>query len=52
MGKIITIFGVIAAMVVFIAQLISIAMRGELLLESIVDAFITSVVLIVAAVPE
>ncbi|MDR2942432.1 MAG: calcium-translocating P-type ATPase, PMCA-type [Treponema sp.] len=52
MGKMITIFGVIAASVVFISQLITFAVRGEFVFQNIIDAFITSIVLIVAAVPE
>lgn len=52
LGKTITIFGIIAATVVFTAQIISFAMRGDLVLETVMDAFVTSIVLIVAAVPE
>lgn len=52
LGKTITIFGVIAAAIVFIAQIISFAMNGGLVLEDIMEAFVTSIVLIVAAVPE
>lgn len=52
LGKTITILGVIAAAVVFAAQLISFAARGSLVMEEAVEAFITSIVLIVAAVPE
>jgi len=52
MGKMITIFGIIAAIVVFISQLISFVIRGEFIFQNIIDAFITSIVLIVAAVPE
>lgn len=52
LGKRITILGVIAASVVFIAQLISFALHGGLQLEEVMEAFVTSIVLIVAAVPE
>lgn len=52
LGKMITILGVIAASIVFIAQLISFAMHGGLVLEEVMEAFVTSIVLIVAAVPE
>ncbi|MDR0300950.1 MAG: calcium-translocating P-type ATPase, PMCA-type [Treponema sp.] len=52
MGQMITIFGVIAAVVVFISQLVTFAIRGEFIFQNIIDAFITSIVLIVAAVPE
>lgn len=52
LGKLITILGVIAASVVFIAQLISFALHGGLQLEEVMEAFVTSIVLIVAAVPE
>ena len=52
LGKTITIFGVIAAAVVFISQLISFSMHGGLILEEVMEAFVTSIVLIVAAVPE
>ena len=52
LGKLITILGVIAAAIVFAAELISFAIQGELVLDRIMEAFITSIVLIVAAVPE
>lgn len=52
LGKTITILGVIAAATVFISELISFAMHGGLVLEEVMDAFVTSIVLIVAAVPE
>ncbi|WP_099203841.1 calcium-translocating P-type ATPase, PMCA-type [Scatolibacter rhodanostii] len=52
LGKTITILGVIAAAVVFISELISFAMSGGLHLEEVLEAFVTSIVLIVAAVPE
>lgn len=52
LGKTITLFGVIAAAIVFIVQLISFGMHGGLVLEEVMEAFVTSIVLIVAAVPE
>ncbi len=52
LGKTITILGVIAASIVFISQLISFAAHGGLILEDVMEAFVTSIVLIVAAVPE
>lgn len=52
LGKIITILGVSAASIVFISQLISFASHGGLVLEEVMEAFVTSIVLIVAAVPE
>ena len=52
LGKMITLFGVIAATVVFITQIISFALHGGLVLEEVMEAFVTSIVLIVAAVPE
>lgn len=52
LGKTITILGVIAASIVFISQLISFAAHGGVKLEEVMEAFVTSIVLIVAAVPE
>ena len=52
LGKTITVLGVIAAGIVFAAQLIFFALHGGLHLEAVMEAFITSIVLIVAAVPE
>ncbi len=52
LGRTITIFGVIAAAIVFITQLISFATHEGLVLEEVMEAFVTSIVLIVAAVPE
>ena len=52
LGKTITILGVIAASIVFIAQLVSFATHEGLILDEVMEAFITSIVLIVAAVPE
>jgi Ca2+-transporting ATPase len=52
MGKMITIAGIIAASIVFISQLVSFTIHGEFIFANIMEAFITSIVLIVAAVPE
>lgn len=52
LGKMITIFGVIAAAIVFICQVISFTVQESLSLETVMNAFVTSIVLIVAAVPE
>lgn len=52
LGKIITIMGICAAGIVFIAQLISFSLHGGLLPQEVLEAFVTSIVLIVAAVPE
>lgn len=52
LGKNITILGVAAAFIVFISQLISFGMHEGLILSEVMEAFITSIVLIVAAVPE
>ena len=52
MGKLIAIAGIIAAVVLFASQFISFARAGEITFENIMDAFLMSIVLIVAAVPE
>lgn len=52
LGKTITILGATAAAIVFIVQLIIFISNGTASLDTISDAFITSIVLIVAAVPE
>ncbi|MCL2634163.1 MAG: calcium-translocating P-type ATPase, PMCA-type [Oscillospiraceae bacterium] len=52
MSKLITLFGVIAAAIVFVVQLINFSKNGVLHFEEVMDAFVTSIVLIVAAVPE
>lgn len=52
LGKHITILGVIAAAIVFISQLISFALHEGLVMDEVIEAFVTSIVLIVAAVPE
>lgn len=52
LGKMITVFGILAAVIVFLAQLIFFARQDELAFGTVMDAFITSIILIVAAVPE
>ncbi len=52
MGKIITILGVVAAAIVFIAEIVSFALHGVVDVTHVMEAFVTSIVLIVAAVPE
>jgi Ca2+-transporting ATPase len=52
LGKTITLLGVIAATIVFISEIISFAVAGTLNFENVLEAFVTSIVLIVAAVPE
>ncbi|MDR2543688.1 MAG: HAD-IC family P-type ATPase, partial [Treponema sp.] len=52
MGKLIAFIGLIAAVVLFASQLISFAKTDELTFKNIMDAFLMSIVLIVAAVPE
>ena len=52
LGKTITILGVLAAAIVFVVQLISFSRQGTLGLAEVLDVFVTSIVLIVAAVPE
>lgn len=52
LGKIITILGIVAASIVFVSEIISFAFAGNLTFEAVLDAFVTSIVLIVAAVPE
>ncbi|WP_125153264.1 calcium-translocating P-type ATPase, PMCA-type [Clostridium rectalis] len=52
LGKIVTILGSTMAAIVFITQLIIFIANGVFSLEIISEAFITSIVLIVAAVPE
>lgn len=52
LGKTITILGVAAAAVVFLSELVSFAVSGGLVFENVLEAFVTSIVLIVAAVPE
>jgi len=52
MGKMIAIFGIIAAVVLFATQFISFLHAGTASFENIMEAFLMSIVLIVAAVPE
>lgn len=52
LGKLITILGATAAGIVFTIQLIIFALNGAFNLDNVSEAFITSIVLIVAAVPE
>ena len=52
MGKIITILGVVAAAIVVIAEIVSFALHGAVDVTHVMEAFVTSIVLIVAAVPE
>lgn len=52
LGKKIAILGIIAAAVVFIIQVVNFIRMGEANFQNISEAFITSIVLIVASVPE
>mgnify|MGYP004567648051 FL=1 len=52
LGKQITVLGASAAAIVFTIEVIQFIMRGQISLDTVSDAFITSIVLIVAAVPE
>ena len=52
LGKTITIIGAVCAALIFIIQLVVFLIRGEASFESISGVFITSIVLMVAAVPE
>ena len=52
LGKQITVLGASAAAIVFAIEVIQFVMNGQLNLDTVSDAFITSIVLIVAAVPE
>lgn len=52
LGKQITVLGASAAAIAFAIEVIQFFMRGQLSLDTVSDAFITSIVLIVAAVPE
>ena len=52
LGKTITLLGITAATIVFISEIISFTLSGGLVFEDVLDAFVTSIVLIVAAVPE
>ena len=52
LGNQITVLGASAAAIVFAIEVLQFVMNGQLNLDTISDAFITSIVLIVAAVPE
>lgn len=52
LGKQITVLGASAAALVFAIEVLQFVMNGQLNLDTVSDAFITSIVLIVAAVPE
>lgn len=52
LGKNITILGITAAFIIFLAELLSFWEAGALNTENVLEAFINSIVLIVAAVPE
>ena len=52
LGKIISVVGAVAAATVFIIRLITLIVTGAVSFDSVQEVFITSIVLIVAAVPE
>ena len=52
LGKQITVLGASAAAIVFAIEVLQFVMNGQLNLDTVSDAFTTSIVLIVAAVPE
>lgn len=52
LGKIITIVGAVCAALIFVIQLVHILVAGPITFETISNAFIESIVLMVAAVPE
>ncbi len=52
LGKVITIVGAVCAALIFIIQLVHILVAGPITFETISNAFIESIVLMVAAVPE
>lgn len=52
LGQKITVMGIIAATLVFISQLIVFFLNANLRIDDVLEAFVTSIVLIVAAVPE
>lgn len=52
LGKQITVLGASAAAIVFAIEVLQFVMNGQLNLDTVSDVFITSIVLIVAAVPE
>lgn len=52
LGKIITVVGAVAAVIVFILSIVRLALTQSLSFENVEDVFINSIVLVVAAVPE
>ncbi len=52
LGKIITVFGMFIAAIIFSIQIVTYAMHNDLTLDVVMEAFVTSIVLIVAIVPE
>ncbi len=52
LGKQITVLGASAAAIVFAIEIVQFIINGQFTLDTVSDAFITSIVLIVAAVPE
>ncbi len=52
LGKRIALFGSLAAALVFVVQLVKLIVRGGVTFAGVSDIFITSIVLIVASVPE
>ncbi|WP_242870542.1 calcium-translocating P-type ATPase, PMCA-type [Eubacterium oxidoreducens] len=52
LGKLITVLGCSAAAAAFMIQIVQFIQHNEISLDTVSDAFITSIVLIVAAVPE
>ena len=52
LGKIITFFGMAAAAIVFAIQMVTFIWNNNLTLDGVIEAFVTSIVLIVAVVPE
>ncbi|MCI8413400.1 MAG: calcium-translocating P-type ATPase, PMCA-type [Clostridia bacterium] len=52
LGKIITVIGALAAATVFIIRLVTLFVTGNVSFDNIQEIFITSIVLIVASVPE
>lgn len=52
LGKVVTAVGAVAAVIVFVLSIVRLALGGNLSFETVGDVFITSIVLVVAAVPE
>lgn len=52
LGKTITVLGGVAAAVVFAVQIVTLILNGTVNFDAVSQAFITSIILIVAAVPE